>query len=242
MLRPYVGEDKAAREARAGRLELIVAEEELLGPLPAGRHGFSREQVAHNQRERLIAGLRHRRRRARLQRGHDHPHHQGRRGLPPRLLRELRGQGGVLPRRFRRRRRRTSASWSPRRSSRRRTGRTRRSPPPARCSPSSPPSPTWPASAWSSPRAPARRSRPASTTPCASWCRRWSGGGRSAAGERDAAAEHRGLDDRRPRLPRQPQGRRRRSRRLEDLLPDFTEFILSPYLGPDEAARLARQA
>jgi AcrR family transcriptional regulator len=28
--------------------------------------------------------------------------------------------------------------------------------------------------------------------------------------------------------------------RLEDLLPDFTEFILSPYLGPDEAERLAR--
>jgi AcrR family transcriptional regulator len=33
-----------------------VSEEEL-GPLPAGRHGFSREQVAHNQRERLIAGF-----------------------------------------------------------------------------------------------------------------------------------------------------------------------------------------
>lgn len=33
-----------------------MAEEEL-GPLPAGRHGFSREQVAHNQRERLIAGI-----------------------------------------------------------------------------------------------------------------------------------------------------------------------------------------
>ena len=31
--------------------------EETLGPLPAGRHGFSRELVAHNQRERLIAGL-----------------------------------------------------------------------------------------------------------------------------------------------------------------------------------------
>lgn len=30
--------------------------------------------------------------------------------------------------------------------------------------------------------------------------------------------------------------------RLEDLLPDFTEFILAPYLGPDEAARLARAA
>lgn len=33
-----------------------MAEEEL-GPLPAGRHGFTREQVSHNQRERLIAGL-----------------------------------------------------------------------------------------------------------------------------------------------------------------------------------------
>jgi AcrR family transcriptional regulator len=33
-----------------------VADEEL-GPLPAGRHGFSREQVAHNQRERLLAGM-----------------------------------------------------------------------------------------------------------------------------------------------------------------------------------------
>jgi len=28
-----------------------------LGPLPAGRHGYSSEQVAHNQRERLIAAL-----------------------------------------------------------------------------------------------------------------------------------------------------------------------------------------
>jgi AcrR family transcriptional regulator len=34
-----------------------MADEETLGPLPAGRHGFSREQVVHNQRERLIAGL-----------------------------------------------------------------------------------------------------------------------------------------------------------------------------------------
>jgi AcrR family transcriptional regulator len=30
---------------------------EELGPLPAGRHRYSREQVAHHQRERLIAGL-----------------------------------------------------------------------------------------------------------------------------------------------------------------------------------------
>lgn len=28
-----------------------------LGPLPAGRHGYSREQVAHHQRERLIAAF-----------------------------------------------------------------------------------------------------------------------------------------------------------------------------------------
>ena len=32
-------------------------EEEELGPLPSGRHGFSREQVAAHQRERLIAGI-----------------------------------------------------------------------------------------------------------------------------------------------------------------------------------------
>jgi AcrR family transcriptional regulator len=33
-----------------------VSDEEL-GPLPAGRHGLSREQVALNQRERLVGGL-----------------------------------------------------------------------------------------------------------------------------------------------------------------------------------------
>jgi AcrR family transcriptional regulator len=32
-------------------------ESDELGPLPAGRHGFSRDQIAHNQRERLIAAL-----------------------------------------------------------------------------------------------------------------------------------------------------------------------------------------
>jgi AcrR family transcriptional regulator len=31
--------------------------EDDLGPLPAGRHGFTREQITHHQRERLIAGL-----------------------------------------------------------------------------------------------------------------------------------------------------------------------------------------
>jgi AcrR family transcriptional regulator len=34
-----------------------LGEEEELGPLPSGRHGFSRAQVAAHQRERLIAGL-----------------------------------------------------------------------------------------------------------------------------------------------------------------------------------------
>jgi len=35
----------------------VELEEEELGPLPSGRHGFSREQVAAHQSERLIAGL-----------------------------------------------------------------------------------------------------------------------------------------------------------------------------------------
>ena len=30
--------------------------------------------------------------------------------------------------------------------------------------------------------------------------------------------------------------------RLADLLPDCAEFVLAPYLGPAEAARLAREA
>jgi AcrR family transcriptional regulator len=34
-----------------------VPHEEELGPLPAGRHGLSREQVAAHQRERIVAGL-----------------------------------------------------------------------------------------------------------------------------------------------------------------------------------------
>lgn len=34
-----------------------MSAEEELGPLPSGRHGFSRDQVTAHQRERLIAGL-----------------------------------------------------------------------------------------------------------------------------------------------------------------------------------------
>lgn len=67
-MRPYLGTDAALEELqrpwpvpRVGRVDgypALVSEEEL-GPLPAGRHGLSREQVAHNQRERLIAGFAH---------------------------------------------------------------------------------------------------------------------------------------------------------------------------------------
>ena len=76
-----------------------------LGPLPAGRHGLTREQVAHNQRERLVAGLAHAVAEHGYNDDHDRPHHQGGVGLPSRLLRELRQQGGVLPRRLRHRHR-----------------------------------------------------------------------------------------------------------------------------------------
>jgi AcrR family transcriptional regulator len=66
-VRPYIGPAAAMDELRRpwpvppGRTHGYPASvpEEELGPLPAGRHGLSREQVAHNQRERLIAGFAH---------------------------------------------------------------------------------------------------------------------------------------------------------------------------------------
>ena len=42
-------------EAAKGRDDAQAPVE--LGPLPAGRHGYSREQIAHSQRERLIAAF-----------------------------------------------------------------------------------------------------------------------------------------------------------------------------------------
>lgn len=67
-VRPYLGTEAALAELRrpwpvppvpgVDGYPALVSEEEL-GPLPAGRHGLSREQVAHNQRERLIAGFAH---------------------------------------------------------------------------------------------------------------------------------------------------------------------------------------
>jgi AcrR family transcriptional regulator len=65
-LQPYLGAEAALTEMRkpwpvpashpARGYPGSVSEEEL-GPLPAGRHGLSREQVAHSQRERLVAGF-----------------------------------------------------------------------------------------------------------------------------------------------------------------------------------------
>ncbi len=127
---------------------------EELGPLPSGRHGYSREQVAHHQRERLIAALaaavaekgyaavtladvtRH----ARVSRRVFYANFESKEQcflaafeVVVAHLRELIA-AAVEP----------IPDWPQ-----------RASPPPARHSPSSPPSPTWPASAWSSRAAPA---------------------------------------------------------------------------------------
>ena len=247
VLRPYVGEDEGGARGRRGsrRLGLSGAchgRRGTLGPLPAGRHGFSREQVAHNQRERLIAGLAT----AVAEHGYNavtitHITKAGA-GLPPRLLRQLRGQGGVLPRRLRGGRRPYPRARRGGRRADARTGPTRRSRPPARSSPSSPPSPTWPASAWSSRRAPAPRSPPRFHDAVHELVPPLERG----RGERSASAS----------CPRPPRSRRSapssrspaarsppaKPPQLEDLLPDFAEFILSPYLGAEEAARLAHAA
>ena len=69
--------------------------------LPPGRHGLPREL---RRREPARAAAQRRRRggrRARLQRDHDRRDHRGGEDLPPHLLRVLRGQGGLLPRRLR---------------------------------------------------------------------------------------------------------------------------------------------
>jgi hypothetical protein len=72
-----------------------------LARCPQAATASAAEQVAHNQRERLIAGLATAVRREGLHRGDDHRRHQACAGLTPRLLRQLREQGAVLPRRLR---------------------------------------------------------------------------------------------------------------------------------------------
>ena len=183
---------------------ILVCAEEELGPLPAGRHGFSREQVAHNQRERLIAA-RDRGRRARLQRRHDHPHHQGRLGLPSRLLRELRGQGGVLSGGFRggggarartcRRRRRVGAGLAPSGGSGGAGGAClpgERAGPGAAVPGRGPE--CGPGRGGALPRCRARTGAAVGA------------GERGALGRAPPPSEHGGLDGRRPRLARRPQG------------------------------------
>lgn len=61
---PYLGTEAALEELempppRSAEVDILpgVPDEEELGPLPPGRHGFSREHVSAHQRERIVAGL-----------------------------------------------------------------------------------------------------------------------------------------------------------------------------------------
>ena len=205
-----------------------------------GRHGFSREQVAHNQRERLIAGLADGGRRARLRRGDDRPHHRGGEGLAPRLLRELREQGGVLPRRLRRRRR-------PHPRAGRRGGRGRRPTGPTRRSPRRAQSLAFLASepdlarlclvesqsAGPGGRGTLPRGRRRAGAPAAAGARR----ARRAARELPPTTEDSTIGALVSLASRKVAAGE--AAELEDLLPDFAEFILAPYLGPEEAERLS---
>lgn len=214
---------------------------EELGPLPAGRHGFSREQVAHHQRERLIAGLAaavaehgygavtiaHVTRQARVSRRVFYEHFEGKEEcflaafeVVLDHLRELVSEAVA-------------------------------------------PVPDWPHRAIAASRAVLAffAAEPDLARLCLVESR--AAGPAVAARFNEAAAEL---------VPLLEQGRAERSSqrslpestedstigallslafrkvaageadRLQDLLPDCTQFILSPYLGPDEASRLAREA
>ncbi len=126
-----------------------------LARLPPGRHGLPREFVTHNQRERLIAGLAeavaengysgttiaHITRHAAVSRRTFYEHFSSKDecfvAAYDTVMAELRE--------------RVSDGFG-----KRATGRTRCAPGSARCSPSSPPSPSSPASAWSRRSSPAR--------------------------------------------------------------------------------------
>ena len=178
-------------------------------------------------------------RRPRLPRHHDHRGRQVRLGLDPRLLRALRVQGGVLPRRLRRRPR------SPRRADLRRRGRRARLAPPGdrrparRASSSSPPNPTSPASACSSRSAPRRRSRSASARPSSP------ASPLSPAAAPSSPTPTRLLPETESSILGGIVSLATRSivagetEKLPDLLPDLADFTLSPYLGAERAAELA---
>ena len=139
---------RGAKEAEERRKDESQAAPAGCLPAPARRPARPAARVHRPEPARADRhGAGRHRRRARLQRDHRRPHHQGRLGLAPHLLRALRRQGGVLPRRLRDGRRphpRLDAAPppSPSRTGRRRCGRRWR-----RCCASSPASPSWPASA-----------------------------------------------------------------------------------------------
>jgi AcrR family transcriptional regulator len=214
---------------------------EELGPLPAGRHGYSREQVAHHQRERLIAGLAvavaergygavtiaHITSAARVSRRVFYEHFEGKEEcflaafeVVLDHLREL-----------------VAAAVEP--------------------------VPDWPHRAIAAARAALSffAAEPDLARLCLVESR--SAGPAVSARFAEAAAElvpllEQGRDERtaeRP-LPESTEDSvigallslafrkvaAGEADRLEDLLPDCAEFILSPYLGPDQASRLAREA
>ena len=214
-----------------------------LARLPPGRHGLPREFVAHNQRERLIAGLAeavaengyagttiaHITRHAAVSRRTFYEHFASKdecfvaaydtvmAELRERVGAGLRGGGRLAARG---------------------QGRDRRD---ARAS--SPPSPTSPASAWSRRWSPARSSSSATTPPSRA----------------SSPTSRRGREGRSPEVlarlsPTTEEAlvggmisliSRRiiagKTAELESLLPDLVEFTLTPYLGSDEAAKIARE-
>ncbi len=216
-----------------------MADEETLGPLPAGRHGFSREQVAHNQRERLIAGLATAvaekgyravtitdiTKEARVSRRVFYENFEGKEecflaafevvvGAHPRA-----GGGGS----------RVDRRLAPPGDRRRPRGarllrrRARPCPPlPGRVT-----------------GAPAPRSPLASTRRCTRSFPIWNRAEPSAAASVSCPPPPRSRRSAPSSCSPRARSPPAKPRPLEDLLPDFREFILAPYLGAEEAARLA---
>ena len=216
-----------------------MAEEEL-GPLPAGRHGFSREQVAHNQRERLIAGLATAvaekgyravtitdiTKQARVSRRVFYENFEGKEEcflaafeVVVGHIRELAAEAVAAiddwPQRGDRRR--------PRGSRLLRRGARPRPPLPGRVAGRRPGRlgslPRGGPRGRPLPGAGPRRARPASAS-CRPPPRSRRSAPSSCSPRRKVAAGE--------------------AEQLEELLPDFAEFILAPYLGAEEAARFAR--
>lgn len=218
-----------------------MADEETLGPLPAGRHGFSREQVAHHQRERLIAGL-----------ATAVAEHGYQAVTITHITKQARVSRRVFYENFESREECFLAAFEIV------VGHIREL-----AAEATAPIPDWPHRAIAASRA--VLSFLAAEPDLARLCLVES----QSAGPAVAARFHEAVQQAVPFLE---QGRAERERaadlpptteestigalvllasrkvaageaeRLEDLLPDFAEFVLAPYLGAEEAGRLARQA